>query len=182
MTNAGERVPDACANPRCLNGANCPGHPWRENELGALEALRVASRDMNDEAYRGSGFRMAREFFRGRLVECKEELAQAHSETDTRRMERDDARLSLSREAETRGRLEGERDAAAWPGVIEGWRARAETAEQALGTARELLDAALQMLPRDTITIPIMGHTVVGRLHKRIADFLAGLRSEEPAP
>jgi hypothetical protein len=54
---------EACANPRCLNGANCPGHPWRKSELGELAKLETMSRDMNDAAHRGSGFRQAREFF-----------------------------------------------------------------------------------------------------------------------
>lgn len=58
----------ACANPRCLNGANCPGHPWRKDELGELAKLELHSRDMNEAAYRGAGFRQAREFFQATVA------------------------------------------------------------------------------------------------------------------
>lgn len=56
--------PVDCANPRCLGGANCPGHPWREDELEQLNLLEMGSRDMNVAAYRGAGFRQAANFYR----------------------------------------------------------------------------------------------------------------------
>jgi hypothetical protein len=50
--------------------------------------------------------------------------------------------LALSDAYARIGELEGERNAASWPGVIEGWRSRAETAEAALVETRAALEDA----------------------------------------
>lgn len=68
-----------CANPRCLNGANCPGHPWHEDELDQLRRLEAVSRDMNVAAHRGAGFRQAANFYRSRFAAREEpQLAKTH--------------------------------------------------------------------------------------------------------
>jgi hypothetical protein len=65
----------ACANPRCLNGANCPGHPWREDELEQLRFIEGSSRDMNVAGYRGAGFRQGANFYRPQISRARAALA-----------------------------------------------------------------------------------------------------------
>lgn len=65
---------EVCANRGCIRGANCPGHPWRESELGQLDLLEAGSRDMNVAAHRGEGFRQARDFFTAETERLRDEL------------------------------------------------------------------------------------------------------------
>lgn len=59
--------PQSCANPSCLDGANCPGHPWHEDELDQFRRLEAVSRDMNVAGHRGAGFRQAANFYRPQI-------------------------------------------------------------------------------------------------------------------
>ena len=70
------------------------------------------------------------------LSEAADEITALRARLAEVERERDAAIVALSEQARKRGEAEGRLQASELPGIVEGWKSRAERAEAALATAR----------------------------------------------
>ncbi len=121
-------------------------------EKVALDQLHFRKIDLSDAifvvnvgGYIGSSTKreIAYAESRGKVVEWLFPPATLSAEVERLRDQRDAAIMEVSRQAAARGRAEGALEASETAGVVEGWRARAESAEARVAVLEKAISAVI---------------------------------------